>query len=312
MSTALKSPADFDSLIDLITYFKDEATCLLFVEQWLHGGDIKCPHCGFDKPYRFKDGKRFKCRSCRSQFTAKIGTIFEKSPIPLSRWFAIMYLMGTNKKGLSACAISRMLKMRRPTVWFMMHRIRKAIIQDKIELDGIVQSDETFVGGKNKNRHIDKKVKYKKSVYRESPDKTPVLGMLDNNGTAKTIVLKDAKFTSIRPVIMDSIKAGSTWVTDNYLSVKTLGRYFKREVVNHHEKKYFSESGYTTNGIENFWSHLKRMLIGVYHSVSPKYLQRYCDELTFRFNTRHIGEGERFTLLLSKCNTRIQYKHLIK
>lgn len=310
MPEILKSPEEFDSLLEVATYFNNEMVCLRYLEQWLHNGDIRCPHCGFDKVYRFSDGKRFKCSSCRSQFTAKKNTIFEHSPIPLQKWFLAIYLITAHKKGISSCQLSRDLKIRRNTAWFMAHRIRQCLSQKDVELDGVVQSDETFVGGKNKNRHIDKKVKYEHNKYRASCDKVPVLGMLNDKGFAKTTVLQSAKFEDIKPAIMDSIKSGSTWVTDNYLSVRTLGKYFKREVVNHQKKQFLSSGGHSTNGIEGFWSHLKRMIIGVYHQVSPKYLQRYCDEQTFRYNTRHMSNGERFALLFTKVNCRINYKQL--
>jgi len=312
MEKKVKSLDDFNNLIDLAIYFKEEKTCLQYLEQWVHKGDIKCPHCGLSNPYRYKDGKLFACSQCRVQFTAKVGTVFQNSRLPLVKWFMALYLFSANKKGVSAIQLGKAIGVSRKTAWIMGHKIRESVNQNGIVLEGVVQSDETFVGGKNKNRHIDKKAKYSRNKWRESPDKAPVIGLIDSNGIAKTQVLQAATLTNIKSVVMESVKAGSTWVTDNYLSVRTLGKYFKREVVNHQKKQFLSKRGHSTNAIENLWSHFKRMIIGTYHKVSQKHLQRYCNELTFRFNTRHLKEGERLALLFSKVNCVIPYKKLIR
>lgn len=306
---AIKSLDGFDSLIDLIMYFNCERKCLDYLEEWIWGGELRCPHCGFDKPYRYKDGIRFKCRSCKVGFTAKIGTIFEKSRIPLVKWFSAMYLMINNSKGMSVPNMMKQIGIKRyATVWFMMHRIREAMKQDDVKLEGIVSSDEAFVGGKNKNRHKVKRVAYRKG--RDQKDKVPVIGLLQKGGLLKTQTMRDTENASIRPIVWNTVKNGSTLVTDEYRAYTTMHRYYKHEKVNHKRGNYCTSSGYSTNNVESVWSILKRMIIGVFHKVSQKYLQRYCDELTFRFNTRTINPGRKFALIMSRTNTRLTYKKL--
>ena len=306
---SMKSLDKFDSLIDLVAYFKTEQICLQYLEQWLWDGNIRCPHCGFDRPYRYKNGVRFKCRSCKVGFTAKIGTIFEKSPIPLLKWFSAMYLMATNSKGISSPNLGKMIGVKRqPTVWFMMHRIREAMKQENVILEGIVSSDEAFVGGKNKNRHKDKRVAYKKG--RDQKDKVPVIGIKQKDGPLKTQVMLNTENSSIRPIVLNTVKKGSILVTDEYKAYRTMHRHYQHETVNHKRGNYCTPTGFSTNNVENVWSQLKRTLIGIFHKVSQRYLQRYCDELTFRFNTRTMADNDRFAFLMSRVNSRLTYKKL--
>ncbi len=306
---AKKTLYNFESLIELVIYFNDEKKCLEYLEEWLWDGNIRCPHCGFDKAYRFKDGVRFKCRNCKTAFTAKIGTIFEKSPIPLVKWFSAMYLMATNSKGMSVPNMMRQIGIKRyATVWFMMHRIREAMKQEPDKLEGTVSSDEAFVGGKNQNRHKAKRKSY--SAGRNFKDKVPVLGLMSKEGKVRTIVLPSISGKHIRNNVLMNVKPGSTLITDEYSAYKKIAKHYDHQVVRHAAGEYQNKLGYSSNNIEGFWSHLKRMIIGVFHKVSPKYLQRYCDELTFRFNTRDIKHTERFSYMMSRINSRLTYKKL--
>ncbi len=305
---AQKPLEKFESLIELVMYFKDEKICLEYLEDSFHGGNIRCPHCGYLDPYRFKDGIRFKCRNCKTAFTAKIGTIFEKSPLPLVKWFSVMYLMAANSKGISSINVAKLVKIRQATAWFMMHRIREAMKQDDDKLEGVVSSDEAFVGGKNGNRHKAKRKSY--SAGRNFKDKVPVLGMMEQGGKVKTIVLPTIKASVIRQNVLHNIKTGSTLVTDEYSAYKKMRRYYNHQVVRHCAGQYINNEGFSSNNIEGFWSHLKRMILGVFHRVTPKYLQRYCDELTFRFNNRDLNPVKRFELMFTKINSRLSYKQL--
>lgn len=180
----IKSPTDFNNIIEIATYFNSEEKCLKYLEQWLHDDDIKCAYCGFDKPYRYSDGKSFRCSSCQSLFTLKVGTVFEDSKLPLVKWFMAIYLLVNNKKGISSYQLARHIGVTQKTAWYISHKIRKAFKQEDDKLKGEVQIDETFVGGKNKGRHIHKKVK--NSHDRTFKDKVTVIGFLDQNKKLKT------------------------------------------------------------------------------------------------------------------------------
>lgn len=306
---AQKSLDKFESLVELVMYFKSEKICLQYLEEWIGEDGIRCPHCGFDDPYRFKDGIRFKCKNCKTAFTAKIGTIFEKSPLPLVKWFSAMYLMANNSKGISVPNMMKHIGIKRyATVWFMMHRIRESMKQDSEKLEGEVSSDEAFVGGKNGNRHKVKRLAY--SAGRNFKDKVPVLGLMSKEGKVKTIVLPSIAGKFIRQQVITHVKPGSTLITDEYKAYKRMGRYYNHQIVKHSWGEYKNKLGFSSNNIEGFWSHLKRMIIGVFHQVSPKYLQRYCDELTFRFNTRDMNSYAKFEFMMSRANTRLSYKKL--
>lgn len=309
MCNKTKSPFEFNNQIDLITYFKDEKTCLKYIEEWLWEGNIRCLYCGHYTVYRYSNGVRFKCKNCKEYFSAKVGTIFESSKLPLVKWFLAMYLIGSYKKGISSCQLARELGVTQKTAWIMAHKIRNAMRKvDAEKLEGVIEVDETFVGGKNKNRHKDKKVKYTEG--RTFQDKTPVVGMMQRGGELRCTVTSDTKIVSIRPVILDNIKEGSTLYTDEWAAYKTLPLSYKQAAVDH-SKGMYRNGDVCTNAIESFWSHLKRMIIGVYHKVSRKHLQRYVDEITFRFNSRHMKQGERLRLMFTQIRCPLNYKKLI-
>lgn len=332
----LKCPNEFDSLLELVIYFNDEKKCLKYLEQWRWGGTPRCPHCGMDKVYKFKDGKRFRCGSCREQFTVKIGTIFEKSRLPLQKWYVAMYLVGCHKKGISSHQLARDIKVTQKTGWFMLHRIRHAMNTNFfIEMAGIVQADETFVGGKNKNRHKDKKVK--NSQGRSFKDKTPVLGLLEQKESytierphkvipdrtvKETIVTKESRIIcrvvpdttsdSIQPIIRNMVKEGSSLISDEWWAYNGMNKDYDHSIVDHKRGQYVNENGGTTNAVEGAWTQFKNTIRGTYHSVNRKHLQRYADEFSFRYTTKNDSNTQRFDLLLASTNDkRLTYKNLI-
>jgi transposase-like protein len=306
----IKEQTKFNSLIQLSNYLSDEDKCLQYIEEWRWKGTIHCPHCGMDKIYRFRTRKIFKCKSCNNQFSVKVGTIFEKSKVELKKWILAIYLNGANKKGISSHQLAREIEVTQKTAWFMLHRIRKALVPDTSEqLEGVVMSDETFVGGKNKNRHADKK--FKNAQGRSFKDKTPVLGLMQTDGDVRCFVIGETSKEDMHPLIRQHVKVGSVFVSDEWRAYIGIEDAFQHEVVRHNKKQYLSDAGFTTNALEGFWSHLKRTIFGIYHNVTRKHLQRYVDEISFRYNTRLLKQGERFELTMSRINTRLTYKQLV-
>lgn len=307
----IKSPHEFDTIIEVATYFSDEQKCLQYIEAALWNNKVICPDCKSDAIYRFKDGKKLKCSKCGRHFTLLIGTILEASKIKLSKWIMTIYLMGANKKGINACALARQIKVNRKTAWFMLHRIRQALSDNDEKLSGVVQSDEAFCGGRNKNRHIDKKHGFKRG--RNYPKKIPVLGLMEQGGRVRAIALPNIATKHIHQGVLANVQPGSILVSDEYSAYRTvLDRYYDMHKVNHDRLRFVSDEGFTTNGIENFWSHLKNMIRGVYIKISRKHIQKYLNELTFRWNTMKMSCGERLFAIISRLNCRLTYKQLIK
>lgn len=327
---------NFNSLIEIISYFDSESKCLNYLELKRWDGKPVCPHCNHDKVYRFSDGKRFKCASCREQFTAKVGTIFEDSKIPLQKWYVAIYLVTAHKKGISSHQLAKDIKVTQKSAWFMLHRIRFGLgaNEDLAEkLEGTIELDETFVGGKNKNRHADKKVK--NSQGRSFKDKTPVMGMLqeeisetierpNKNNPAKTVkekvilqnsivrcqVVSNTKSASLQPVIKENVKIGSILVSDEWMAYQGLNKHYDHRIVDHRAKQYVNESGDTTNALEGFWTSFKRSYIGIYHYMSRKHMQYYANEVAFRYNTRTMKDGLRLDHAMTLVGGSIKYKQL--
>lgn len=300
----------FNSLLQLSQHLSNEKKCLKFIEQWRWNGEIHCPHCGMDKIYKYESREIFKCASCQLQFSAKVKTIFEKSKVPLKKWILAIYLNGANKKGISSHQLAKEIEVSQKTAWFMLHRIRKALQPEyKEKLEGVIMTDETFVGGKNKNRHIDKK--FVKAQGRSFKDKVPVMGIMQKGGEIRCMVIPDTTNNSLFTSLKDHVKDQSIVVTDEYRNYKGIRKWYNHQVVQHRFKRYKNDEGYSTNAVEGFWGHFKRTIIGIYHNISKKHLQRYVDEITFRYNTRNMKSGERFALTMAKINTRLTYKQLV-
>jgi len=303
-----KSPEDFSSLFELMDYFKDEQTCLGYLAEQRWPDGIECPHCYHTKVYVLNGKvKRYKCGICRKQFTAKANTIFEDSKLPLRKWFAAIYLLLAHRKGISSYQLARDIKVTQKTAWFLAQRIRHAIKQGSFakKLDGVVESDETFVGGKNKNRHADKKVKNNQG--RSFKDKTPVLGLVQRGGELRAFVVPNTKMEVLVPIILANVEQGSKLMTDEWYS--PINGY-EHSIVMHSAKQYGNGDAHT-NTLEGFWALLKRSIIGIYHKVSPKHLQRYVDEAVYRYNTKHLTDGHKALILLTIVNGSLKYKQLV-
>lgn len=300
-----KSPEEFSSLYELLEYFTDEQVCLNYLTFQRWQGNIICPACNKDKIYDLRGAnKRFKCASCYKQFTAKAGTIFEDSKIPLRKWFAALYLLLSHRKGVSSYQLARDLKLTQKTAWFLGHRIRYAIRQGSFEkpLSGIVEIDETFVGGKNKNRHWDKKI----NNSHGGSGKSIVFGMLERGGMVRAFPVPTRKVAFTVPLIQSHVEESAVLMTDDFYP-HIEGH--EHHIVNHSLKQYAIGEN-TTNGIENFWGNFKR-IFAVYHKVSSKHLHRYVDESVFRFNERKNTDGFRMLNLLSELNGSLKYKQLV-
>lgn len=257
----------FKNLTELLDFFKEEKTCKDYYEQKRWGDNLACPHCGnAGKIYHTNRG--FKCgeKLCGKKFTVISGTIFENTKISLRIWFGAMYLISTSKKGVSSLQLAEQLGITQKTAWFINHRVR-AMLTDSCdeEFQDVVQVDETFVGGLNKNRHADKKHSNSQGHH----TKTMVLGATSITGKVKTLVIPNTEIKTILPIIQQWVKKGSIMVTDearHYHS--SLDADFFHVSINHGSGQYVN-GAFTTNNIENFWSTFKRGIIGIYHFVSP-------------------------------------------
>lgn len=301
----------FRNLIEVTTYFADKKVCEDELEKlrW-KDGTIKCPHCQSTKKiYRTK--RSFKCSECNKQFSVKKGTIFENSPISLQKWFVAIYIISSHKKGISSHQLGKDIGVRQATAWFMLQRIRFALENKSfnVKLSNVVEVDETYVGGKNSNRHANKKVKY--SQGRSTKDKVAVFGMLERGGKVIAMKVNRTSSSELFPIINKHVDKDTHIMTDEWTAYKRLGKFYPHSIVNHGKGSYVIGDAHT-NTIEGFWAILKRGIIGIYHHVSKKHIDKYIKEFEYRYNTRKMDEDERFNNVLSLCESRITYKQLTK
>lgn len=305
---------EFNSLIKMIEVLDTEQKCREYLEELRWNGEPICPHCGSirENHYKLKQGGKFKglykCKDCRERFTIRIGTMFEDSNIKFKKWFLAIYLFSSHKKGISSHQLAKDIDVTQKTAWFMLSRIRNAFQPDRTgKFDGITQVDETFVGGKNQKKSKEKRTE--KTQGRSTKTKTVVFGLL-SNGIVTTEIVPNTKGKTLIAVIKDMVKEGSIVVSDGWVGYSSLHKYYTHKKIPHNEGLYVKES-FHTNSIEGFWSLLKRGILGIYHSVSPKHLQKYCDEFAFRYNTKDYKEGDRFNLALLTATERLRYEDLI-
>jgi len=303
------------TLQQAIQYFSDEQVCIDAVAMMRWPDGPRCPDCLGDdakNPYYIKTQKRWKCRSCRRQFSVKVETIFEDSPIPLQKWLPALWMLVSCKNGVSSYEIHHALGISQKSAWFMLHRLRHALkakdLGTKLGSNGggEVEIDETFVGSKVRNMHKDRRERFAAESGHTGgiTGKTVVQGMLDREARqVRANVMGDVKRETLQDAVLNNVKYGSSVYTDDTVAYDKLHWRYIHEVVNHSET--YVRGRVHTNGLENFWSLLKRGLKGTYVAVEPFHLERYIDEQVFRFNNRGtkenpLNDSDRFLLALSQ------------
>lgn len=289
------------TLLEAVRYFSDLDVCQQYMAdiRWPEGKPI-CPKCGCDRTSYLTTQRRYKCmaKECHKQFSPKVGTIFEDSPLPLSSWFVAIWLIANAKNGISSCELARALGTRQATAWFMLHRIRLAMETGSFKkLENVVESDETFIGGKAANMH--KHVRERKIRGRGTVGKTVVHGLLERGNadaetTSKVIakVVPNTEAETLMPEILRNVERTAVVCTDAAAAYAGLASGFIHHAIDH--ATAYVRSRVHVNGIENFWALLKRMLGGTYVAVAPFHLHRYVTEEVFRFNERDQNDGRRF------------------
>ncbi len=295
-----------NDLVSLLDYFSTEQKCINFLKPKC------CPYCDTLKIYRYNNGKTFKCAECRRKFSVRVGTIFENSPVSLRQWFMAIFLIANDKKGESSIQLGKFVGTTQKTGWFMAHRIIEAIKGAFVNgpmLEGVIQIDESPIGGRLKNKHkdfrsmsLEEKKKYKK--------KPILLAMLQQSGLIKVIVKKKFNIEEVKKLIIKSVKKGSIIVTDSFRGYRHLKNNYLHKKINHRADQW-KTGEYHTNSVEGFFSFAKGTIRGTHHWVSFKHLLRYCQAIAFRYNTRRMSEQNRFLLALSHIGgKRLKYDAL--
>jgi len=299
---------DFNSILELIQAFPDEISCIKHLEKLRWNGNAVSPFDPTSKVYKCR-GNRYRCKNTGKYFNVKTNTLFDNTKIGLQKWFLAIWLITSHKKGISSLQLSKDLKVTQKTAWFMLQRIRKCFgIENNNHLDNDVEIDETYVGGKNKNRHFAKKVK--NAQGRGAKDKTPVVGMVERGGKLNASKVNDVQAETLTAEIIRNVKKTASLHTDEWTGYKDVSKIYDHSIVQHGRGQYVNGKAHT-NTIEGFWSLLKRGIIGIYHFTSKKHLQNYVDEFVFRYNTRKQSESNRFNLLLANIGVRTPYRGLI-
>ncbi len=300
------------STFKLFELFPDEAAARKYIEGRLWKDGVRCPQgrlTGNIKAREKRPGVYF-CNRCRADFTVRSGTIFGKSHCPLHKWLYAMYLLLTSRKGISSLQLSKEIGVQQRTAWFMLQRIREACKDNGGTLKGIVEADETYLTGKEQNRHMYDRL----HKPRERADKALVMGIRERGGNTVAVVLPSTGGLALRGTIRDKVAAGSRVMTDDFAGYARLDREgFKHDTVNHVSGEYVRGDVHT-NSIESVWAVMKRGLHGVYHHASKKHIGRYVDEFTFRLNAGKVQRHtlERLASLVDACaGKRITYKQVI-
>jgi len=302
----------FKTLLEFTKFFNTEKKCYEYLKSKLWANGKSCPRCKSSKIIEFQDFKKNRCKSCDYDFSIRKGTIFAESRISLQKWFICIYLMSANKKGISSINLANQVGITQKTAWFVLQRLREVASGGLDMFEGTSQIDETYVGGKEENKHKEKKNKSTKAV---------VLGIKnEETGKVKTFHTETSRYYDLGEKIMQSVKIGSNITTDEASYYKTLKMYYSHNTVNHSKEEYvrYEKSNnsriavkITTNGVEGVFSLLKRSIYGIHHWVSKKHLQRYLNEFNFKYNSRAFTNNTRFETFFDNVKGRLKYKELI-
>jgi len=299
----------FNSLIQMMEAIPDEQTAINHIRaiRWKNGAF--CPHCGSVRVYHFKDERTHKCGDCRKRFSIRVGTIFEDSKLPLRKWMLAIWMITSHKKGIASTQLAKDIGITQKSAWFVTQRLREAARTQSFNrpLRDDVESDETFIGGKEKNKHRSKRTGGKQG----GKGKIAVLGMLERGGELRTMVTPSLRAGDVQGAIRANVEKGSGLYTDEHPSFTGLRKDFDHLRVNHSAGEYVRSMIVHTNGIEGVWALFKRQIVGTHHYLSPKHISRYLGEMTWRFNLRELDEGDRVNALIAQTAGRLTYKELI-
>ena len=311
----MDAPKTPKTLQAAIKHYSDEQVCIEAVARLRWPNGPECPACGHKEHYYLKTQKRWKCKECYKQFTVKLGTVFEDSPVSLTKWLPALWMVCNCRNGISSYELARALGVSQKAGWFMLQRLRLAMQDGSLVKmggkGGAVESDETFVGGRAKNMHASRRAQFK--VARETSmtgdanlvNKTAVWGVLDRESRkVRATVVPKVNREALQTAVLDQVAPGSKVYTDEARVYRSQPKDYVHEFVNHMER--YVNGQVHTNGLENFWSLLKRGLSGTYVAVEPFHLHRYVDEQVFRYNHRKdengnkLSDSDRFEKALSQ------------
>ena len=300
----------FDSLIQIADHFHSEDVCKQAIAQERWGDTVVCPYCGGKHCHLCKDG-RYICKDCQNKFSVLVGTIFENTKISLRKWFMAMYLISSHKKGISSCQLARDIKVTQKTAWFILHKVRGLYGQsDATVLNGTVEMDEMYLGGRETNKHQSKKTEGTQG--RSTKTKAPIFGMIEREGKVVAMKVENTQGATLLPIVEQFVEEGATTYTDELSSYNGLSnKGYNHLFVSHNKREYVRANDIHTNSIEGFWAHFKRVVFGTYHCVSKDYLPRYIDEQTYRWNTRDEKASVRFHDMFVKACKHFDYSDVL-
>lgn len=304
----------FKGIDDLLNQLPDEKAAAQYWAsmRWENGEPI-CPYCFSKAVYRFSDGIRYKCKEkeCKQIFSVRVGTVMEDSKIPIRKWLVAIYLLTESKKGISSVQLAEMVGTSQKSSWFILSRIRE-MMKDKspVAMDGIVEADTTFIGGKMKNMHASKRAELPNQ--RGFAHMIPVFGIIQRGGKVITRVIESESGECVIPIICETVTPKSYIVTDGANAFKKIPKRSYAHRVVHHAKGEYARGCWDSNSIESFWASVKRGYVGIYHFWSRKHLERYMAEYTYRHNLRTAPKNSKFNTALKQSEGRLTWKELTK